>query len=214
MGDQPTQDIESIALAHAGRQVRPVEGDAIEHIKSLAQRQLGMSSGRCPHAGDRQALDRNQRIGVARAGRRQPGELRQERVVHLGAGHDQVDQQLRAWIRGRRHARSDEREEPGAECVPMLHRDLEAGRPGMAAMPNEQIGGLGQTGRQIEPARTPTRCADEAIEFRADNGGSPALLGQPPGHQPDDPDRPVAADDRGCRIAGLGGECRLRLGHR
>ena len=129
---QPGDDVEAVALVDDLGDVRPAEGDAVEHVAVAAQGQLAVAAGRGPDAGHGQAEDGDERVGVARAARRQAGQLAVQGVVDVERRQGQVDRERRPA--GRAAPRlGGEGQEPLAELVPAVGRQLEPGRAGMAA---------------------------------------------------------------------------------
>ena len=90
--------------------------------------------------------------------------------------------------------------------------ELEAGRAGVAAVADEQVGAALEGRAEVERAVAPARGPDDVAEVRPDDRRAAAVLGQAGRDEADDPDRPRAADDRRARRPGRVGDGRPRLG--
>ena len=89
--------------------------------RSRRSGQLAVAAGRGADAGHGQAQDGDERVGVARAARREPGELAVQRVVDVERRERQVDRERHAA--GRAAPRlGGEGQEALAELVPALGR--------------------------------------------------------------------------------------------
>jgi hypothetical protein len=88
------------------------------------------------------------------------------------------------------------------ELRPPLGRDLEAGSPGVSAMPDEERGATFERRAEVEAAVAPAGRPDDIAELSADHGRPPEVVDEPRGDEADDPDRPRTADDRRGRRAG------------
>src|SRR6188768_3177025 len=88
-------------------------------------------------------------------------------------------------------------EEPCAEFVPALGRELEAGRAGVATVADEQVAAALQGRPQVERAVAPARGSDDVAEVGSHHGRATAVLDEASRDQPDDPDAPRSAHDRG-----------------
>ena len=71
--------------------VRPAERDPVEHVEVALERQLGVAAGRLADPGHGQAEDRDERLRVADAARREAGELAVEGVVDVARRQREVD---------------------------------------------------------------------------------------------------------------------------
>ena len=144
----------------ARREVRPAEGDAVEHVALAAEDELGVAAVGGPDALHGQAEDGHERLrvpGAARArGARGPGTARSPRRRPAARGP------RRAAVRGSAGPPArDEREEPRRERVPAVRGQLEAGGGRVAAVADEQVAaggeGLGEVEPPVAPARGPDR---------------------------------------------------------
>ncbi len=145
---EPRHDIEPVALADHLGDVRPTERDPVQDVEAATERQLGMAAGRGAHAGDGQAEDGDERVGIARAAWGKPGQLAVERVVDVERREREVDRDRQPRIR--RDRLGGEGKEPGPELVPAVGRDLEAGGAGMATEPDEEVRAALQGRAEIE----------------------------------------------------------------
>ena len=123
------------------------------------------------------------------------GELAVQAVVDVARGDGQVDRETDPRV-GRGGLRGIG-QEPLAECLPAIGRELEAGRAGVAAVPGEEVAAALQGRAEVHRPVAPARGADHVAEFGADDRGPAAVLGQPPGDESDDADAPRAVEDRG-----------------
>ncbi len=124
-------------------------------------------------------------------------------VVDLEGGHRQVDRERQPRIG--RHRALGQGIEDHDELRPAAGLDLEAGRPGMAAVAQEDRPAGLERRPEIEPPVAPARGPDHVAEIRSDDRRPAVVLDQLRRHQADDPDRPRAADDRGMAPHGIRG---------
>ena len=130
-------DIQPVALSDDLGDVRPTERDPVQDVEAATERQLGMAAGRGAHAGDGEAEDGDEGVGIARAAWGKPCELAVERVVDVEGGEREVDRDGEPRIR--RDRLGGEGKEPGPELVPAVSRDLEARGAGMTTEADEEI---------------------------------------------------------------------------
>ena len=114
--------------------------NAIPSRTSRSRRSVSwrVTAGRRPDPGHRQPEHGHQRVRVPGPTRREAGQLPVERVVDVHGGEREVEDDREPRV-GRRGL-SGQRPEPLAELVPAIGRDLEAGRAGVTAVPDEQVG--------------------------------------------------------------------------
>ena len=128
--DEPRDDVEPVALVDDLGEVGPAEGDPVEHVALAAQGQLAVAAVRGADAGHGQPEDGDERIRVARAARREAGQLAKQGVVDVE--RRQRRGRSASGARGSRGARvGGEREEPLAERRP-------SGRPGARSRPRRR----------------------------------------------------------------------------
>ena len=186
-------DVEPIAFLDGLGDVGSSERDPVEHVALALEGQLAVAAGGGSDAGHREPEDGDERIGVPRTARREGRQLAMQAVVDLGGRQGEVDREGEARVA--RRPVGGERQEPRAERIPAVGRELEPGSAGMAAVADEQVAAFLERGAEIERAVAPARRTDDVAEVRPDDRGQSPILGQPGGDEADDPDAPGAAHD-------------------
>ena len=132
-----------------------------------------------------------------------------EGVVDVERRQGEVDREAAARVR--RHGRRGEGIEGRDELRPALGLDLEPGRAGVAAVAEEQRRQASRRRPEIQPAVAPARRPDHVAELGPDDRRAAVVVDEARGDEPDDPDRPRPADDRGAASRpGRGGRRRRR----
>ena len=103
-------DIDPIALGETEGEVRPAEGDAVEHVAFATEHQLGMAAVGGTDALHRQAEDRHERLRVPGPARAEARQVPVQGVVHVRGRQGQVDGERTTRVLRERHL--GEREEP------------------------------------------------------------------------------------------------------
>ena len=140
-------------------------------------------------------------VGASQASSRRSG------VVDVPGREREVEAELRTGDRrGRPRAARPRAMNRVPERVPAARLDLEAGRAGMPAVPDEQVAARLEGRRQVEAGR-PARGPDDVADLGADDDRPRPVLGQPGRDEPDDADRPRPAhDDRRLGLGRGGGD--------
>ena len=163
-----------------------------------------MTAGRRPDPGDGEPEDRDGRLSVADAAWRETGQIAVEGVIDGRSRQGEIDRENEPRIRG--SGAHSQTAEPPDEFWPASGLDLEAGRACMTAVADEQVAAALQGGAKVQRSVAPTRRPDRVAQLRADHRRPAELLDEATGDQPDDADRPRAANDRRSR-RGDGATC-------
>ena len=187
-------DIDHVALLHECRDVDSPERDPVEDVTIAPQRHRGVVRAGLAHPEHGQPEHRDERLRVAGSVRGQGGQLAVEGVVDAERRQREVDGEDGPRIRG--HGTAGDRLEAFDERGPALGGQLEPGRPGVPAVPREQVGARLQGRPEVHGPVAAARGADRVAELRPDDRRPRAVFRQPRGDEADDADRPRTVHDR------------------